>query len=284
VDAAPADGRARANLAGTRLPFIENQGQVDQHVSYYAPTFAGTVFVTSRGELVYSLPARTTSGAPRASAGPGWSLTETFVGGRPRPSAHERSEAAVAYFRGQDEARWRTQAPTYEEVTLGQVWKGVSVAVRASGRNVEKVFTVAPGASVSRIRVGVRGAGALSVNADGALVARTGLGDVTFTPPVAYQERDGLRHPVTVAYRARGTEYGFTVGNYDRRRPLIIDPLLQSTFLGGSGDFADAVAVAISPLGGTSFDNGCGVANCPDAGVTRGQLAVFLVRAFGLPL
>jgi hypothetical protein len=75
-------------------------------------------------------------------------------------------------------------------------------------------------------------------------VARTGLGPVTFTAPVAYQERDGVRRPVTVAYRLEGRDYGFTVGHHDPRLPLVIDPLMQSTFLGGGlEDTANALAI-----------------------------------------
>ncbi len=38
------------------MPFIENQGQIrDKSVKFYAGTFAGTVFVTDKGEIVYSL-------------------------------------------------------------------------------------------------------------------------------------------------------------------------------------------------------------------------------------
>ena len=47
---------ARQKLAKVQIPFIANQGQSDKEVKFYARTFAGTVFVTETGKLVYSLP------------------------------------------------------------------------------------------------------------------------------------------------------------------------------------------------------------------------------------
>ena len=39
-----------------QMPFIANNGQVDERVLFYAQTFSGTVFVTKDGEIVYALP------------------------------------------------------------------------------------------------------------------------------------------------------------------------------------------------------------------------------------
>ena len=43
-------------IPGLQIPFIENQGQIkNKSVRFYASTFAGTVFITDKGEIVYSL-------------------------------------------------------------------------------------------------------------------------------------------------------------------------------------------------------------------------------------
>ena len=39
-----------------QIPFIANNGQVDDRVVFYANTFGGTVFVTKDGDIVYTLP------------------------------------------------------------------------------------------------------------------------------------------------------------------------------------------------------------------------------------
>jgi uncharacterized repeat protein (TIGR01451 family) len=236
-----------------RPPFIANEGQTAAEVAYYASTVSGTVFVTRRGELVYRLRG-TSAGRDRSAEVPGWSLTETLVRGRARPVARDRHDARVSYFVG-NSRQWRSDIATWDGVDLGDVWPGVAVSVRASAGSVEKIFTVRPGASVDRIRVRVSGARALAVDAQGALVARTGLGPVTFTAPIAYQEHDGVRREVSVAYRQRGREYGFAVGAYDSTRPLVIDPLLQATYLGGSGS-DQAAAIAIAPATGDVYVTG----------------------------
>jgi uncharacterized repeat protein (TIGR01451 family) len=247
------EGEARGRLPGVNAPFVANQGQVDERVAYYARTPAGTLFVTHQGQVVHALsapridPRRDARPAPGAA---GWSLTETPLGGRPRPAGRDRSRTHVSSFLGGDPARWSSSLPAWEQVSLGEVWPGVGVTLQA--HSGEKVFTVSPGGEVSRIRMRVDGARSLEVNADGALVADTGLGPVTFTAPIAYQERGGVRHPVAVAYHLRGSEYGFSVGALDPALPLVIDPYVQATYLGGGGD-ESLVATAIHPTTGEVY-------------------------------
>ena len=242
-------------LDGIRVPFVANHGQIDRRVAYYAPTFAGTLFVTDAGELIYALPNRRSGLALEklsASMGSDWSLTESLRDGDVRPVGQERSATGVSYFLGNDPAGWHAHIPTYDALSLGEVWPGIGVSLRARGRSIEKVFTVSPGASVDRIRIDVGGARTLTVDSAGGLVAHTEPGPVRFTPPVAYQERNGVRRSIPVAYAVRGHEYGFTAGEYDATLPLVIDPLLQSTYLGGSAEDT-AYAVAIHPTTGDVY-------------------------------
>ena len=43
------------HLKTISIPFITNQGQMENGVKFYANTFGGTIFVTDKGELIYSL-------------------------------------------------------------------------------------------------------------------------------------------------------------------------------------------------------------------------------------
>lgn len=231
-------------LAGLSIPFVVNAGQADPEVAFYAQTFAGSVFVTREGKIVYSLP------APRSGvrAG-GWMLSETLVGGRPLPAPRGQSVTQVSDFRGADPAHWRTGVATHDAVGLGEVWEAITVSLHAQGNNVEKIFTVHPGGKASRIRVRVDGARALRIGERGNLVALTGLGEIAFSAPVAYQEINGVRHTVPVAYALSGDEYGFRLGAHNKSLPIVIDPILQSTYLGGTGG-DPATVLAIHPISG----------------------------------
>ncbi len=129
-------------LYSAQVPFIANQGQISRgDVRYYARTLAGTVFVQGDGGAA----------------------------------------ARVSQFKGRNPAQWRRHLPTYERVDLGEVYPGITVDLRAHGRNVEKRFHVVPGADPAQIRMVVEGVDALSVDESGQLVLHTGLVPVRFT-------------------------------------------------------------------------------------------------------
>lgn len=226
-----------------QIPFIENKGQVDKDVAFYPHTLSGTVFVTKKGELVYALPgkAKGDDAAPTTQV-----LTERLVAGKPVPAPLTAATAKVSYFLGNDRTKWQSNIGTQSAVSLGEVWTGIDVELHAHGNNVEKFFTVRPGASADVIRVKLDGAKAQRLNTEGALEVLTESGVVQFTAPVVRQETLGKKQPVQVAYVLQDGAYGFKLGAYDASQPVIIDPLLQSTYLGGL-DFDYATALAIHP-------------------------------------
>jgi hypothetical protein len=207
-------------LFGGTMPFIENRGQCDEAVRFHAPTFGGTVFVTNDGAIVYALPHR--------EKATGWVLMERFAKNAV-PVGIEPARAKVSFFKPDLRI---SAAPTFSVVSLGEIHDGITVELEAHGRNVEKLFRLRPGADPAGIRIALSGA-ALEISEAGELVAVTGLGEVKFTKPVAWQEAGEEKIPVDVAYWTRGNEYGFTLKDYDRSKALFIDPLLASTYLGG---------------------------------------------------
>ncbi len=247
-------------VSGLQMPFIENQGQIkDKSVRFYANTFAGTVYVTDKCEIVYSLQ-KTEQGTEsmeqrqkidgfrdQERVSKAIAIKESLQCAElTEIKGTDRSATKANYFIGSKD-NWRTGIPTWKGVSLGKVYKGIELNLRVYGNNVEKLFTVYPEGKVSDIKVKTEGAKGIKVNKAGELEIETGLGTVKMTKPVAYQEIKGKRVQVAANYtisEQSGKTYGFRVGEYDRTRPLVIDPLLASTFVGGSSvDRAYALAI-----------------------------------------
>src|SRR5262249_58251335 len=87
------------------------------------------------------------------------------------------------------------------------------------------------------------------------------------------REMGGRRRTVPAAYVVGGEEDGFGVRDYDSTRPVVIDPLLQTTFLGGSAD-DDAFALAIAPTTGDVYVAGV-TASINFPGTTGGVQRLF---------
>ncbi|NIP62109.1 MAG: hypothetical protein GWN01_12010 [Nitrosopumilaceae archaeon] len=212
------------------IPFIKNQGQIDSEVNYYAKTFLGTVFVTDKS-FVYT-PIFEQNGTTKTIP-----ITEEFVGDI-EPEGLQKSQTRINYFVG-DKENWRTNIPAYETLSLGEVWPQIEVKTKAYGNNLEKVFEVKPRGNVNDIKLSFKNVEDLFIDGNGELIIKTILGKVSFTKPVAYQLIEGEKMFVDVSYETTGLSYGFNVGDYNSNYPLVIDPLLASTFLAGTNDEFD---------------------------------------------
>ncbi|MBE7445935.1 MAG: SBBP repeat-containing protein [Planctomycetia bacterium] len=203
-------------------------------------------------------------------------LKEEIVGGRINKIQGEmKSITTVNDFRGNDPSKHKTHIPTYDVVTLGEAYEGIELKLKAYGNNVEKLFYVKPGADPGMIKMKLSGAKALRVNEEGQLEAETALGIVKFTKPIVYQEPKvpssatkenrssaplegraggdgdiGGRQYIESTYVVTGNEYSFKLEKYDKTQGIVIDPLLASTYLGGSGSgFDSGNAIAIDSHG-----------------------------------
>jgi hypothetical protein len=138
-------------------------------------------------------------------------------------------------------------------VSYSDLWDGVTLVYEKQGSGVVKsTYHIQPvGAGtidpVGQIRLRYNVPVKLDDNGD--LVLSFATGEMRESRPVAWQEIERKRVPVEVTYRLRGgQEVGFKAGSYDRRYPLVIDPVLSwNTFLGGSDyDIGNAIAMDTS--------------------------------------
>ncbi|MBN2193422.1 MAG: SBBP repeat-containing protein [Polyangiaceae bacterium] len=228
----------------SRLPlyFVENRGVYPEEVKYHIPGADKTLFLANDGVTVQL------RGHERS-----WAVKLDFVDANPkaRPEGLDRQEATFSYFKG-PEKDWKTGLPSFSKVVYREVWPGIDLVYNAAVNALKYEFIVAPGTEPSRIRLRYRGADRISLTSRGGLRVETPEGGFEDAPPVAYQDIDGKRVGVEMRYALAQTgaprihEFGFDIGDYDRTRPLVLDPavVVYCGYIGGvEGDAAASIAV-----------------------------------------
>ncbi len=211
------------NVSDLSIPFIQNEGQVSSDIQFYAKTFYGTTAVDKNGVISYYLTGKNQSKL----------FTESFEAkGIPVVKPLKEAKTTVNYFKGK---KHFSHLKTFKSVEVENIANGVDLELKAYAQKVEKIFKIKPGFSPSEIKVNLKGVKDIKVNSNGELELLLGKETAKFTKPIAYQFINGKKKFVKVSYKKLDNDsYSFVVGNYDKSKTLFIDPLLTSTYLGGS--------------------------------------------------
>jgi hypothetical protein len=323
--------RADADFGKMPLYFIPNQGQVDKPVAYYVQgkdkalyfTSSGITFaltspaptkvLSSKSERLRSIrdlgvdrftdpttaPNPGNSDAPSAaqSGAERWIVKLDFVGANPdvRPVGQDETGTMISYFKGTPKD-WKSGLPTYSKIVYPNLWPGIDLVYYGTTNKLKYEFVVHPGADPSVIRLAYRGAEGVAVERDGRLKVRTPAGDFSDDVPIAYQERDGQKIGVKLAYEMEN-QGSKEVGTDRLTNSATLDDEIKAAFSDGAenrtnagptsrheahgdlaigpceygfqvGDYDPALPLVLDPailvycgyVGGTSYDTGEGIA------------------------
>ena len=238
--------------------FIENRGQLDDTVLYYAPGSQVTVYFTAEAivfdfkeevrredaELAHERRDPLTdqmASEPRTRRG--CAVWIRFEGVDSPPTVEARSELATRYnyFLGDDPGAWRTNVPAYSEVVYRDLWPGIDLVYRHEGGKITYEIVVAAGADPKSARFVWEGAESGTVGEDGSWSVATPVGSIVDLRPVGGSACGSLVwHDAAVG--SGETSHGSSAPDRDG------SSLLWGTFLGGSSyDRGDAITV--DPLG-----------------------------------
>jgi len=234
-----------------------------------------------------------------------WVVKLDFVGANPgvKPVGTDKTGTVISYFQGAP-GNWKTGISPYSRVIYANLWPGIDLVYTGTMDKLKYEFIVHPGADPARIRLAYRGASSVHINAKGQLVVTTPSGGFEDGAPVAYQENSGNRVNVPLEYEivnhsVRRTDhgssgenegdaitYGFSVGEYDRTQPLVLDPviLIYCGYVGGP-NFDYGYGIAASKEGNayiTGYTSSMGssfpVTVGPDLTFNRGSMDAFVAK------
>ena len=160
------------------------------------------------------------------------------------------------YFLGADSTKWATNVPLYAEVRMNALADGITARTYFDEGSVRYDLIVAPGADPNHIALEFDGIEKekVRIGKNGDLVLQTSVGEVMQGKLFAYQVVNGKKHQIPCAFAVttqnstlKTQHFSFALGAYNPALPLVIDPLVWSTFLGGTGaDYVNRIAVDAS--------------------------------------
>ena len=214
--------------------FIENRGQFDSSVKFVAVTeFGKALFYDSK--VQYLLERYEDGNLSGTDV-----VTLTFPGSAMiNPQGQEVLSHYTNYFVG-DPSTWVSGAKNYRSITYQEMWPGIDLTYRFSEKGLKYEFAVDPYVSEQRIEVQVEGAAVYCEPRS--LTFDTGTrclvdGDLTVTQNAIHQD-------LSAQFLATSNVISFKVEGRDTSKALLIDPLIYSTYLGGSGeDHGQGIAV-----------------------------------------
>ncbi len=255
--------------AGSPLPdvmvpaaFVPNEGQWQQDVQMQAQA-PGTDLWLCGDRIVIDMygspnPASGTDNQPQAAP---------FLADRIRSSDHSMRRGAVVTLRfiGADSrcegwgsvpgrrhyirsSRHVGNVAQYERAVMRDLYPGIDAVVKFQNGQPRYDLHVAPGSDPSLIRIAITGCRNVRLDNDAALIMETGQDEWRQDNLFAYQMFGEDTVEVACAFRLSYVDthptVDFELAAYDKSRELIIDPLVSSTFIGGTAnDEFHAIAV-----------------------------------------
>ena len=215
-------------------PFEPNLGQFDASIAFASasPGWSFAMDPSGRAEL------RIRSGAESFR-----SVRLGLEGSEGKSTGHgeQRLPTRANYLMGRDPTKWATDVPQFAKVRYREVYPGIDEIHSFNDGRIETDFEVRPGADPQRIRIRLEGVDRLDIDpADGSLVMHTGAQEVRwgqtriFHPDAAGMQKKLV--PGRIRILSRDT-VGFEIGEYDRARTLVIDPVLNYlSYVGRNGN------------------------------------------------
>jgi len=241
------------------IAFIENRGQWDAEARFLART-PGTDLWICRNEIRCDLRPASHPTDPGQNHGTETStstapishiVTMRFEGAL--ASAAPRGESPLSehynYLKGNDPDRWVVGVPLYRSTYIEGLYEGIDARFRLDHGKVRYDLLLRPGADAASIRIRYDGYDTMTIDPNKGVTLRVGGRELKHDGLYAFQRIDGVDRRVQCFFRTFGDgSIGFTLGDYDPTRTLVIDPLIYSTFLGGEGN-DDGSGLAVSDDG-----------------------------------
>ncbi|MCU0430298.1 MAG: T9SS type A sorting domain-containing protein [Cytophagaceae bacterium] len=241
------------------VSFTENKGQLERFenfeypaigsVKFYSKAFCGNAYFGSKGigyafqRLAFreaDVNANQTERTPLTKAEKketlGFSVQFVNACAQPEIVGEQMQHTRFNFLKGNNPQAFVTDVASYEQIRYKDLYPGIDLVYYNKNNQLKYDFILEPHANISSISLLYQGIDRLHLNEKGELEMTVRWGTLLDRKPYSYQEINGKRKEVKVAYMLKDEHtLGFSIkGNYNSAYPLVIDPYTVewSTYIG----------------------------------------------------
>ncbi|MBX3119524.1 MAG: SBBP repeat-containing protein [Fimbriimonadaceae bacterium] len=239
--------------------FIENRGQWDSEARFMGKSPGMDTWITETG-VVYDIfrlrelnepnngPQIAKRSAPHY-AKTGQVVRMGFAGGQPGTAqGQDAAPGKVGYILPNSGGGIATEA--YSEAKVSGIYDGINLRMYFDNGSPRYDLIVLPGVDPSQIKLQFDGANSVKAVSGTTLEIGTNAGTLRMDGLYAYQMYGQAQVSVPASFSvSKAGTVSFVLGAYDRNKPLVIDPVVYSTLMGGTGSVDVMNDIAIDALG-----------------------------------
>lgn len=246
------------NAVSENVFFIENKGQWDKHVSFFSREKKQYTWLLGNGNLLLDFFKLTKFENKKQiynennkyinDSIKGHRVLLDWIHGSEKLifTKINKQQAYYNYLIGNNSEKYATEVNLYEEIVGKDLYKGIDIRYYFSNSNLRYDLIVHPHQDANQIKIKLNGL-TISLDNDGNVVMHSSLGDIKMQDLYVY-EKETKKQISCKWVIGESSELSLLIGAYNKNNTLIIDPLIYSTYLGGT-DYDYSRDVAVNSIG-----------------------------------
>lgn len=208
--------------------FIENKGQWNNDIKYVYQEGNFNMIIKSDGVYydLYDIKENEINGNV---------IKQSFENKNINYSSLEENMEVINIYRGADSEKWIKEIKTYKSLKLEDVFEDIDMRIYFDNNRPRYDYVVKANANVEDIEIKYEGINTIEVFEKN-FILKSDIANLDNKNLFVYQMVGDKRVEISARFVKKDEMVKVEVGEYDRSKELIIDPVVFSSFAGGNGD------------------------------------------------
>jgi hypothetical protein len=211
--------------------FIENKGQWDKEIVYAHKGQNKNVIVTS-DKIIYDFYEIDSKNISKT--GGVLAMAMNNISQQSEIIPLDPYDYHYNYFIGDVPNKWTKNVMIYRNIKIKNIYDSIDLLLTLDNDQPRYDLIVNPGGNPSEISFSYEGQDELRINDNGNIELKIANNIIENNSLYAYQEINGIKKQVDCKFTINDNKIFFELGKYDKNIQLVIDPIVLSSYFGGS--------------------------------------------------